>query len=76
MQTCDGCVNGRQTVIMLDSGCSTIGIKKELVHADQMLDETCDVILECRLATSGIKHNNTFPFNGGKTYVRLDILNT
>jgi hypothetical protein len=30
-------------------------------------------ILECRLATSGIKHYNTFPFNGGKTYVRVDI---
>jgi hypothetical protein len=45
MQTCDGCVNGRQTVIMLYSGCSTIGIKKELVHADQMLDETYDVML-------------------------------
>jgi hypothetical protein len=31
------------------------------------------MILECRLATSGIKHNNTFPFNGVKTYVRMDI---
>jgi hypothetical protein len=28
MHTCEGCVNGRQTVIMLDSGCATIGIKK------------------------------------------------
>jgi hypothetical protein len=34
---------------------------------------TVYVVLECRLATSGIKHYNTFPFNGGKTYVILDI---
>jgi hypothetical protein len=37
---------------------------------DRLVINLITPFLECRLATSGIKHNNTFPFNGGKTYVR------
>lgn len=45
IQTCTGCVNGKEALIMLDSGCTTVGIRRDLVHPDRILDESMSVTL-------------------------------
>jgi len=45
VQTCSGLVNGTQALIMLDSGCTTVGVRRDLVRPDQVLDEHMSVML-------------------------------
>ncbi|XP_070207867.1 uncharacterized protein [Littorina saxatilis] len=40
IQTCKGTVNGADVVVMLDSGCTTVGVRKSLVSDDQLTGET------------------------------------
>ncbi|KAK7097274.1 hypothetical protein V1264_004279 [Littorina saxatilis] len=35
IQTCEGTLNGSEVTVMLDSGCSTVGVRKSLVRDDQ-----------------------------------------
>ena len=41
IQTCDGSLNGQAVSVMLDSGCSTVGVRRSLVHEDQLTGENC-----------------------------------
>ena len=45
IQTCQGTVNGCDVTVMLDSGCTTVGVKRSLVSVDQFTGST----LSCRL---------------------------
>jgi hypothetical protein len=36
IQTCEGTLNGSIVTVMLDSGCSTVGVRKSLVRDDQL----------------------------------------
>ena len=47
IQTCQGTLNGRECTIMLDSGCSTCGVRRSLVEPDQFTGQT----QRCRLFT-------------------------
>ena len=43
--TCRGTVNGIEATVMLDSGCSTVGVRKSLVQEEQFTSE----VQSCRL---------------------------
>ena len=45
IQTCTGTVNGLDAIIMLDSGCTTVGVRRSLVRPEQFLNKT----ISCRL---------------------------
>ena len=45
IQTCRGTLNGCDVTVMLDSGCTTVGVKRSLVSDDQFTGST----LSCRL---------------------------
>jgi hypothetical protein len=45
IQTCTGTVNGLNATIMLDSGCTTVGVRRSLVRPEQFLDKS----ISCRL---------------------------
>ena len=40
LQICAGSVNGGEVEVMLDSGCTTVGVRKSLVKPDQFTRET------------------------------------
>ncbi|KAK7091543.1 hypothetical protein V1264_009209 [Littorina saxatilis] len=40
IQTCNGTVNGADVVVMLESGCTTVGVRRSLVSDDQLTGET------------------------------------
>ncbi|XP_076457318.1 uncharacterized protein LOC143291362 [Babylonia areolata] len=45
LQTCKGTLNGQQVTVILDSGCSTVGVRKSLVHESQLTNR----VQLCRL---------------------------
>ena len=54
IQTCEGDLNGKPVTVMLDSGCTTVGVRTKLCFPEQFTGEYQD----CRLFTGEVV---TFP---------------